>query len=188
MKKILRIMSSVVIVICIAFVGLLIYNKIFFYGIAVSGDSMYSTLKDGQIGYARKIEFVREVKRGDIISFNLDNRTMVKRVIGLPNESIVLKDHVVYINGEALEESYLTNGNDKEISNHGVYSNLTVDLKEDEYYLMGDNRKVSYDSRYFGPVSYSNFIGKIRIIYATADCNEDCSEVKNVKLIPWILF
>ena len=108
MKKILKIIWIVIVSISIVIIGFWGYTKICFNPIVISGDSMMNTLYDGQVGYERKIELVKEINRGDIITFRKDNKSIVKRIIGLPNETIRLRNNTVYIHGEVLEELYLS--------------------------------------------------------------------------------
>ena len=87
----------------------------------------------------------------------------VKRVIGLPGDTIYAKDDVVYVNGMPIEEPYLDNAYANQIRRHG--NNFTEDfpkrtLKDNEYFLMGDNRIVSYDSRRVGPFKREDIRGK----------------------------
>ena len=108
---------------------------------SISGNSMYPTLKDKQVVRVSKI---KEIKRFDIvIAKKHDNYLIVKRVIGLPNEKIEYKDNHLYINEKPVTESfidlYLTKTED-----------FTYTLKDDEYFLLGDNREYSTDSRELG--------------------------------------
>lgn len=102
---------------------------------------MYPTLKDKQVVRVSKI---KEINRFDIvIAKKHDNYLIVKRVIGLPNEKIEYKDNHLYINEKPVTESfidlYLTKTED-----------FTYTLKDDEYFLLGDNREYSTDSRELG--------------------------------------
>lgn len=108
---------------------------------SISGNSMYPTLKDKQVVRVSKI---KEISRFDIvIAKKHDNYLIVKRVIGLPNEKIEYKDNHLYINEKPVTESfidlYLTKTED-----------FTYTLKDDEYFLLGDNREYSTDSRELG--------------------------------------
>lgn len=98
-----------------------------------------------------------EPKRGEVVIVKYpgdpEHKQYLKRVIGLPKEKLIIKDDKVYINNKILEESYIPPGT--EIFPSGAWK-----LKDSEYFLMGDNRPQSNDSRYFGPVEKRFFIGK----------------------------
>ena len=136
----------------------------------ISGRSMQPTLENGQKGFSNIISFVMEgIQRQDIVLAKIkteDNKeaTVVKRVIALPGETIECKDEVVYINGKALDESdYLDAAFQEEWKEKNGYFNSDfkkVKLKDDEYFLMGDNRPISLDSRDVGPFKESKLIAK----------------------------
>ncbi|HHW66804.1 MAG: signal peptidase [Epulopiscium sp.] len=97
-----------------------------------------------------------EPKRGDIVVFHEDI-DLIKRVIGLPGEEIDLRDGKVYIDGKVLEEDYLN-----EPMNTNIKGVLEYPFKipENCYFVMGDNRNVSQDSRYIGPISKDKIFAK----------------------------
>ena len=122
----------------------------------VSGESMENTLKDKDVLLVEKVSYrLDDPERFDMIVFyhfwdnnNPDKKDKdayefyVKRVIGLPGETVQIKDGTIYINGEVLEEHY---GKDV-IAEEGRASE-EITLGEDEYFVLGDNREVSIDSR-----------------------------------------
>ncbi len=115
-----------------------------------------------------------EYERFDIVAFEYmyDNSDIyVKRIIGLPNETIEIINNVIYINGEKLTEFY---GVFSEIENSPDITNYFSDypkttLGVDEYFVIGDNRYVSDDSRNFGPITGDSILGKA--IYRIWDFN-----------------
>ncbi len=109
---------------------------------SISGNSMYPTLKDKQVV---KVSKTKEINRFDIvIAKKHDNYLIVKRVIGLPNEKVEYKDNHLYINDKPVTEDFID-----------LYStkteNFVYTLKDNEYFLLGDNREYSTDSREHGP-------------------------------------
>lgn len=127
----------------------------------VVGNSMKSTLNDGDVLILSKASYrIFDVKRGDIISLDYeDTKYLIKRVIGLPGDSIEIVDNVLYINGEVYEEDYLDEGlnyPDFHLSDLGYDT-----IPEDMYLVLGDNREDSLDSRDIGLISKDNVNGKI---------------------------
>ncbi len=129
--------------------------------VSVEGTSMYSTLndKDQLVEDIFTYKFIRDPKRFEIVIFKLKNDPgthYIKRVIGLPGETVQIIDSVIYINGEELKEDY----------GKGVYflagsAEQPVVLGEDEYFVLGDNRINSIDSRYaVGKVRRSQITGR----------------------------
>jgi signal peptidase I len=107
-------------------------------------------------------------ERGDIVVFNPPNRSdkpYIKRVIGLPGETVSFKDGFVYINGHKVKEPYLDGDETK--CNRSVCPEVVV--PEGSVYVMGDNRENSADSRSFGPVSIESIIGKAWVTYWPLD-------------------
>lgn len=125
----------------------------------VEGASMESTLHDEDSLYVDKIAYrFGKPKRFDIIVFRYDeDNYYIKRIIGLPGETVEIKDGIIYINGNKLNENYGLENMD-ELNN--TYDAVTIG--EDEYYVLGDNRNHSTDSRSkdVGLVKKSQIIGK----------------------------
>lgn len=124
--------------------------------IQVNGGSMDSTLKDGDIMILNKIGYkINGIHRFDIVVIDAGDSLLIKRVIGLPNETLKMEDNQLYIDGEKVEEDFLDPGT--------VTQNFTVKVKEDCYFVMGDNRKVSHDSRAMGCFSIDDILGTTKL-------------------------
>ncbi len=134
--------------------------------VKVDGQSMYPTLHDESLGVVNLflVKF-GDIYRQDIVvvKYRPENESWVKRVIGLPGDRISCKGDKIYINGEVLEEPYLdTEYATNEKNKRGYFTNDfdEVVLGEDEYFLMGDNRCMSRDSRMVGVFKKEDIIGK----------------------------
>lgn len=126
----------------------------------VSGKSMLNTLHHDDMLLVNKIgKHFTSYKRGQIVILDAPdypNRLYVKRVVGIPGDTISLKDDKVYLNGEQLQEPYTSV--DYTLPENG---GLEWQLLENEYFVMGDNRLegASNDSRNFGPISKDEIVG-----------------------------
>ena len=142
---------------------ILIFLIVFLYVVGLQqivGSSMYSTLKNGDLVLLSKAHYkFSNVQRGDIISFLYnDTKYLVKRVIGVPGDKIEIKDNILYINNKKVEEDYL----DDVITDDFSLDSLGYDVIPDGYYfVMGDNRENSLDSREIGLIKKSDIIGKV---------------------------
>jgi signal peptidase I len=130
----------------------------------VLGQSMEPNLHTQQRVLVEKVSyrFLRAPKRGDIVVIDLDreNKTddmLIKRVIGLPGDTIEIRSGEVYIDGERLEESWMPN------VGGGSYGPTTIPPLH--VFVMGDNRGASNDSRSFGPVPVDNLVGRAWFSY-----------------------
>ncbi|MCT4565023.1 MAG: signal peptidase I [Maledivibacter sp.] len=127
--------------------------------IKIKGNSMYPSLKDGDWVLVNRLAYVfSDPYRGDIIVFVNDDRDkeyFVKRIIGLGEESIEIKGEAIYIDNDVLEETYISASIGDNFSKRYIPNNYL--------FVLGDNRKVSIDSRYkeVGFVNQQHIIGKI---------------------------
>ena len=136
---ILTLGAAVVIALCI--------RGFVFEPVIVDGSSMMDTLQDHEIMFVTKFDYLfGEPQSGDIVicKYPESTKNFVKRLIGLPGDTLEIKNNVVYRNGEALPETYLT----PERNDSPFYGNMALrTLGDDEYFVMGDNRDNSRDSR-----------------------------------------
>ena len=128
--------------------------------IRVNGASMFPTLKNGDMMILNETSYYfKDIKRFDIVVVDTKEELIIKRVIGLPGETISYKDNVLYINGKKVKEEY----------SYGKTDDFEpVELK-DSYFVMGDNRKNSLDSRFFGPFKKKSIRGKTNFIIIPFD-------------------
>ena len=146
MKIIKEILPYVLIIIAVILIRTFIITPV-----RVDGASMDQTLEDGQILLLYKLA---NIDYGDIVVLDeeKEGEIIIKRIIGMPKDTVSIKDNTVYVNGEELEEDYA-------YGETSDYEEIT--LGDDEYFILGDNRPISKDSRYFGPVKEDEIIGKV---------------------------
>ena len=168
------VVSAIVILLFVNFVA---------HPVRVDGRSMYPTLKDGEFGFTNVGGvLLNGVKRGDIVVVTMEEKGQkthwVKRVIGMPGDTISCVNDIVFINGKVLDETQYIDPdyrqscvdlcgcliNIKNTDNSDVQDFEEVKLGDDEYYVMGDNRPYSKDSRYVGPVKKSQLFAKKMLV------------------------
>ena len=143
--------------IIVALVIALLVRQFLFAPVSVDGESMMPTLKDGDRIVLNKFE---KIDRFDIVVFpgpDDPSRLYIKRVIGLPGDEITIQDDILYINGKKVDEPYLDVFKAKLKENQLLTGDFTLmgktgesKVPEGEYFVMGDNRSNSKDSRIFG--------------------------------------
>lgn len=156
------------IIICLVIAKLI--TSFVFISVMVDGESMLPTLNNGDKAITDGLFYkIGGIDRFDIVIVEhkkFDSK-LVKRVIGLPGETIEYRDSVLYINGEKVEEEFLPEGMITETM-HGN-DILPVTLDDDEYYVLGDNRENSTDSRMLGPIKKNQIKGRGILLFATCD-------------------
>ena len=168
------VVSAIVILLFVNFVA---------HPVRVDGRSMYPTLKNGEFGFTNVGGvLLNGVERGDIVVVTMEEEGQkthwVKRVIGLPGDTVSCVNDVVYINGKVLDETKYIDPDYRQslVDKFGYFNKVPnadntdvvdfeeVKLKDDEYYVMGDNRPYSKDSRYVGPVKKSQIFAKKMLV------------------------
>lgn len=154
--------------ILIVLIGFVLFTRLFIVNPGrVNGVSMEPTFRDGNVFFVNRFIYLfKQPERFDLIDLiNPEDPTkfFIKRVIGLPGETVTIKEGFVYITGvdgvvTKLDEPYLA---------QAIYTQLTLDQRaivyvpEDSYFVMGDNRPFSHDSRDMGPVHRGYINGKL---------------------------
>lgn len=137
----------------------------------ITEDSMYPTMKTGSIFFADKEAYKNKFpQRGDIVVLKFNKQLeslrktqedrIVKRIIGLPSEEIVLENGQIFIDGEVLIESYLKNANST-LAGDFLLEGVEVKIPPESYFVMGDNRENSFDSRDWGFVQKDDITAKV---------------------------
>ena len=148
---------SYVLVIVIA----LLIKRFIFSPVKVNGTSMVPTLEDGDIMILNEIGYhLNGASRFDIVVANVDGEKLIKRVIGLPGEKIEYRDNKLYVNDEYVVENF-KHGTTRDFSLSSLNANV---VPQNYYFLVGDNRGNSKDSRVIGFVHKSKILGKTKLI------------------------
>jgi signal peptidase I len=132
----------------------------------IDGPSMQPNFKAEQFLVVSRIHYLLgDPRRGDVVVFNapgndLEDPPLIKRLIGMPGDTVELRDEQVYVNGLPLNETYIM-----EACRESRCHDQSWTLGANEYFFMGDNRNNSRDSRVFGPVSRDRIVGEALVRY-----------------------
>lgn len=136
-------------------IAILLFKKYLYSPLYVHGDSMLNTLHDGDIMILDIVGFKSSgLERFDIVVVNNDQELIIKRVIGLPGEIVEYRNNRLYINGEYVYDSYGSSETE----------DFRYVIPNGEYFVLGDNRGNSLDSRYFGSFSEDKIMGKTKLV------------------------
>ena len=172
----------------------ILFVLIFTHGVAqatvVPTESMTPTILAGDHFFLDKVAFpgnyprplqkflpMRPIERGEIVALwspENPNMRLIKRVIGLPGETIEIRDRYVYINGKKLDEPYAVHIDPYRVNSRDNYGPVTI--PPDQFFMMGDNRDNSNDSRYWGVAPRESLIGKPLFIYWSYQQDPDSEE------------
>ncbi len=134
----------------------------------VNGQSMVPNFQSGDYVLTDKISYrLGKPEMGDVVVFHSPPSAhcptgtgcdFIKRVVGLPGDTIEIKDNSIYLNGQVLREEYIPNNYKTKPGNYT--QSKVVTLAADEYFVVGDNRSYSSDSRAWGPIDRSMIVGR----------------------------
>jgi len=136
-------------------------TRLVLYGVEVTGESMVPTLHDGERRVAHRwMLHVRPLQRGDIVAVQIPwhRAPVVKRVVALPGERVRVESGKVWVDGDCLSEYYLSAG---EVTDGGWMDGKTFEVLPECYFVLGDNRDASVDSREFGAVRHDWVLGLV---------------------------
>lgn len=136
-------------------IGVILIKQFVIAPIRVNGDSMNKTLRDGDIMVLNRVDYkVNKIKRFDIVVIDEGEELIIKRVIGLPGEIISYNDNKLYIDGKEVEDKFA----------YGKTKGFEVKVPNNKYFVMGDNRENSMDSRYFGAFHEKTILGRAETV------------------------
>lgn len=173
--KILKILSNILTIVLLIIIGLLLIRNTCFLTIVISGNSMSPTLNDKEYGYAIKTKYAKNhIKRFAIMVFEdaITKKDIIKRVIGLPGETIMFKDqgNELYVNGELVDQYFISEEIRRQTFD-GVYTGFEIEkeinIPNDSYFVLGDNRSNSKDSLHgLGYIEQKQVLGVLSCVFA----------------------
>jgi len=154
-KFIKELLPYIVIIIVVVLIRTFIVTPVI-----VVGDSMVPTLEDNQILLLNKFKYnFKKIERYDIVVIKVENSEIIKRVIGLPGETIEYRNNTLYIDGHEADNKYQFETDDFTLN-----SICNCDkIPQGKYLVLGDNRAVSSDSRIMGLIDEKDILGNVKI-------------------------
>ncbi|GCF95175.1 signal peptidase I [Enterococcus florum] len=149
----------------VAMLFVLLARTFIFTPVEVLGASMNPNLVDKERVFGLKIG---QIKRLDVVSFDAPDEPeldYIKRVIGLPGDTVEYKGDVLYVNGEEIAEPYLDEHKAELAEGQQLTEDFTYTVPEGSYFVMGDNRQNSKDSRTIGPIKKERIVANAKVIF-----------------------
>ena len=161
-QRMVQLLAELLVVLSLSFLSYFLISRFVLQSVSVSGPSMLPNLVNHGSYFVNRLAYVtHDPERTDVVETRdpQDGTLVVKRIIGLPGESLYFKHGKVFVNGHPLSEPYLSPG----MPTYAYEKNEDefICVGANQYYVLGDNRNNSTDSRSFGPVSRDDILGKI---------------------------
>lgn len=161
-KRIIALVLAIVLILSALFIFSVGYFRVMYKPFKIALNAMAPTLSPEDRIVTRIMTNDSAIKRGDIIVFISDEkRNLIKRVVGLPGETIELKEGKLFIDQKEIKEDYIKF---KDIIGSGPEK-----IKDGQFFVLGDNRSNSRDSRIFGPIKKGDIVGKVIFRYYPFD-------------------
>jgi signal peptidase I len=166
-KKIFAILSQLFFVLMIALGAGVIFHNVYYTPVKIVGASMEPTLFNNEFGIMDQHErTLNDLKRFDIVVVQQDpnlDRYIIKRIIGMPEETIQLSNEGLWVDEVMVEQPFLTDAFlEKSCLSNSIFAcTAPLSLDDDEFFMLGDNRGASLDSRVLGSFTRSQIIGKL---------------------------
>lgn len=166
-REVKQIAKELIISICLGITILLAVSQLFVKIVEVNGYGMISTLRDKDIVLMQR---TKTIHRFDLVAFMLGNKLQIRRVIGLPKDTIAYREDRLFVNDEQIDEKFIQeeiNESQKNgrnfTENFQSFSQGAEIIPEDYYFVLGDNRPYATDSRFYGSIAKKNVIGIVKI-------------------------
>ncbi len=147
---------------CIVVFAIYLVMSLFSRKLIVDGSSMEPNYHNGDVLKINLVTYLTsEPQRYDVVAIHTPSMDLIKRIIALPGETVSIDENgKIRINGEIIEDPFAEEAIRQDM--RGLAAN-TIILKDNEYFVMGDNRNASTDSRTIGPIQKKQIIGKVRV-------------------------
>lgn len=173
LKKIYNFLLDTVQTLLIVFAFFLVIYIFFFRPFQVSGNSMHATFLNKEYILTNLITLrLGKPKIGDVVVFKAPNdpeKDYIKRVIGTPGDTVSIRDGEIYVNGQLLDQSKFLEHGEKTYGGAFLREDEAITVPEDSYFVIGDNRSGSSDSREWGFVPFESLIGQSFLVYWPLD-------------------
>jgi len=148
--------------ILIALIVVFVCRQFLFSPVVVKGISMEPTFEENNRVIITKMS---EIETFDLIVFQspISTDQHIKRVIGLPGDQIEVIEDTLYINGKPFQEPYLDQNKENRMFNESLTEDLAIEVPDDSYFVLGDNRTRSLDSRIYGLIQKDAIVGEVKL-------------------------